>query len=186
MHSGGKRKLHEFRSLYDYYGKRIDYGGGEFPSKWPTEIEQDEMSGWFLRIVPHRKPAESIQEWDVYLDSQENSDTTTTRTPRRWYYNRNTKYSTYLPPAVVDQDHEISQSTWQKYYDTENKVYYYYNEDTQESTYDRPINFSTPREIEPITKDGWTQYYDNNTQQYYYTHPDLVESTFEVPSAFIA
>ena len=46
VHFGGKRKKHPFRCLYDYYKKRVDYGDGEFPSKWPSEINQDEMYGW--------------------------------------------------------------------------------------------------------------------------------------------
>ena len=33
VHVGGKRAAHEFRVLYDYYQKRIDYGEGEFPSR---------------------------------------------------------------------------------------------------------------------------------------------------------
>ena len=45
IHFGGKRRKHKFRALYDFYGKRIDYGDGEYPSKWPTEIEQDEFFG---------------------------------------------------------------------------------------------------------------------------------------------
>ncbi|CAN0492620.1 unnamed protein product, partial [Discosporangium mesarthrocarpum] len=40
VHDGGKRRMHEFRALYDYYGKRVDYGDSEFPSKWPTDIIQ--------------------------------------------------------------------------------------------------------------------------------------------------
>lgn len=40
MHGGGKRLRHEFRALYDFYGKRIDYGEGEFPSCWPTDMAQ--------------------------------------------------------------------------------------------------------------------------------------------------
>jgi Ran GTPase-activating protein (RanGAP) involved in mRNA processing and transport len=41
VHSGGKRAAHSFRSLYDFYDKRLDHGDGEFPSKWPSEIQQD-------------------------------------------------------------------------------------------------------------------------------------------------
>ena len=40
VHSGGKRVAHAFRALFDYYDKRIDYGEGEYPSKWPSEIQQ--------------------------------------------------------------------------------------------------------------------------------------------------
>ena len=57
IHYGGKRKRHKFRALFDFYDKRIDYGDDEFPSKWPTEIEQDDMIGWQLRVgEDHRDP----------------------------------------------------------------------------------------------------------------------------------
>jgi hypothetical protein len=36
------------RPLYDRYGLRVDYGEGEWPSVWPTEIQQDEIKGWSL------------------------------------------------------------------------------------------------------------------------------------------
>ena len=48
IHFGGKRALHCFRPLFDYYGNRVDYGD-EFPSRWPSEIEQDEFTGWKVR-----------------------------------------------------------------------------------------------------------------------------------------
>mgnify|MGYP002827961615 CR=1 FL=1 len=48
VHYSGKRRKHKFRSLYDYYEKRVDYGDNEFPSRWPSEVEQDEMVGWQL------------------------------------------------------------------------------------------------------------------------------------------
>lgn len=40
VHGGGKRLHHQFRALYDFYGKRVDYGEGEFPSYWPTDMAQ--------------------------------------------------------------------------------------------------------------------------------------------------
>ena len=49
VHFGGRRAQHKFRSLYDFYGKRVDYGDAEFPSLWPTDIEQDDESGWYTR-----------------------------------------------------------------------------------------------------------------------------------------
>ncbi len=49
VHSGGKRLRHQFRALYDFYGKRVDYGEGDFPSCWPTDIMQASSSrqAWF-------------------------------------------------------------------------------------------------------------------------------------------
>jgi len=49
VHYGGRRAQHKFRCLYDYYGKRVDYGDGIFPSLWPTDIEQDDRNGWRKR-----------------------------------------------------------------------------------------------------------------------------------------
>lgn len=44
VHGGGKRLRHEFRALYDFYGKRVDYGEGEFPSRWPSDVAQASVS----------------------------------------------------------------------------------------------------------------------------------------------
>ena len=68
VHFGGKRKTHKFRSLYDYYGKRVDYGDGEFPSQWPTEVEQDDKLGWQLRIAPYRLPFHQEHDLNTYHD----------------------------------------------------------------------------------------------------------------------
>lgn len=53
VHYGGRRAQHKFRCLYDYYGRRVDYGDGPhtFPSLWPTDIEQDDRNGWRKRPV---------------------------------------------------------------------------------------------------------------------------------------
>ena len=55
VHYGGRRAQHKFRCLYDFYGRRVDYGDGPnactFPSLWPTDIEQDDRNGWRKRPV---------------------------------------------------------------------------------------------------------------------------------------
>ena len=68
VHFGGKRKLHRFRSLYDYYARRIDYGDDEFPSLWPSDIEQDEYTGHFVRtdMTTDRQALSSDGPWQVY------------------------------------------------------------------------------------------------------------------------
>ena len=70
VHFGGKRRNHEFRSLYDYYGKRVDYGESEFPSKWPTEIIQDDELGWQLRVRPYRKGSGERDGVAYYTDGE--------------------------------------------------------------------------------------------------------------------
>lgn len=72
IHHGGRRKDHEFRSVYDYYGKRIDYGDGIFPCKWPTEVMQDEAQGWMLRVAPMRDPIAVYDDcWEEYGESED-------------------------------------------------------------------------------------------------------------------
>ncbi|ETW10203.1 hypothetical protein, variant [Aphanomyces invadans] len=53
VHDHGKRQHHVRRQLYNYYHKRIEYGDGEFPSVWPSEIDQDRKRPWdFIHHVP--------------------------------------------------------------------------------------------------------------------------------------
>ena len=92
VHFGGKRSYHDFRALYDFYDKRIDYGDDEFPSRWPTEIQQDEFNGWQLRVRPLRNPSYVQENWEVYVDPI---------SQRLFYYNNQTGESTYIVPDVV-------------------------------------------------------------------------------------
>ncbi|KAF0776190.1 hypothetical protein AaE_000111 [Aphanomyces astaci] len=53
VHDHGKRQQHIRRPMYNYYHKRIEYGDGEFPSVWPSEIDQDRNRPWdFINHVP--------------------------------------------------------------------------------------------------------------------------------------
>eukprot|EP00968_Pinguiococcus_pyrenoidosus_P007801 scaffold529_cov308-Pinguiococcus_pyrenoidosus.AAC.93 len=90
VHSGGRRAHHEFRALYDYYERRVDYGDGEFPSLWPSEVAMDELAGWKLRIhAGEREPMRSDGAWDVYYDDDSG---------RPFYYNRETRDGSYDEP----------------------------------------------------------------------------------------
>lgn len=41
------------RKLFNFYGIRCDYGDGEFPSVWPSEVEQDLVRGFdFVAMQP--------------------------------------------------------------------------------------------------------------------------------------
>ncbi len=77
VHFGGRRIFHKFRSLYDFYGKRISYELSrsteeeEFNSLWPSEIEQDEH-GLQLRVNPHRSPSIYVDDCTIYIDETSN------------------------------------------------------------------------------------------------------------------
>lgn len=45
--------MHVRRELFNFYGIRRDYGDGEFPSVWPSEINQDRERGYdFIAMKP--------------------------------------------------------------------------------------------------------------------------------------
>ena len=125
IHYSGRRRQHQFRCLYDYYGKRIDYGDGEFPSKWPTEVMQDEIQGWMLRVAPIRDPVEILGNWERYeeVDATDGVEPTVLST---FYFNRQTFETTYelppeLPPPPSEEWYGYDESTGAGYatYDSE-------------------------------------------------------------------
>ncbi|KAI9993689.1 hypothetical protein PInf_015986 [Phytophthora infestans] len=64
VHGGGKRLQHNKRKLFDYYGRRRDFGDGEFPSIWPSEILQDASRGYdFVNLVPRDNYQEML--WEI-------------------------------------------------------------------------------------------------------------------------
>lgn len=106
VHYGGKRKDHNFRALYDYYGKRIDYGDGNYPSKWPSEIQQDEVQGWMLRVAPIRQPVAVYGDWEHYYMTREedpNYDTYVHSDGHNFFFNRKTFEATYDTPQELQQ-----------------------------------------------------------------------------------
>lgn len=156
VHSGGKRKLHKFRAIYDYYGKRVDYGDGEFPSIWPTDIEQDDINGWRTREVT----TESNTEWSLLEGGVSSSITDGTSwdmhfddsAKRTYFFNTVTGESTYETPQDILQlqmqsatpQLQINQE-WTKFYDDDYGAEYYHNFNTGVSQYDRPEGYRTPQ-----------------------------------------
>jgi len=110
VHFGGRRKDHEFRTLYDFYGKRLDYGDGVFPSKWPSEVIQDEVQGWMLRVAPIRDPV-CIHDnsWEEYKEIQPDGTQ-----GKQFFFNRDSFEATYdEPPDVTAQ--LANQAAWAEY-----------------------------------------------------------------------
>jgi len=110
VHYGGRRKDHEFRSLYDFYGKRLDYGDGVFPSKWPSEVIQDEVQGWMLRVAPIRDPVCIHAEiWEEYKEIQPDGTQ-----GKQFYFNRGTFEATYDEPPEVTAE-LANKAAWAEY-----------------------------------------------------------------------
>lgn len=103
VHYGGRRKDHEFRSLYDYYNKRIDYGDGVFPCKWPSEVMQDDVQGWMLRVAPIRPPVAVYGDWEQYHADLEQTVGSESATGGTFYFNRKTFEASYEMPYELQQ-----------------------------------------------------------------------------------
>ncbi|KAH9091157.1 hypothetical protein Ae201684P_006557 [Aphanomyces euteiches] len=204
IHAGGRRRKHRFRTLYDFYDKRIDYGDGEFPSVWPSEIEQDDLDGWFYRASPFREPCLVLGEWEKYVDDANH---------REWYFNPTTKVSTYLPPDAFKASAEDISLAWVQKRDSLNHATYYFNKKTGQRTFERPPKFveddvvedASPIQDQPtmIVQEptenvqgdgatilpvygvdlgyGWTQYWDETYQTYYYYNTTTQELTYTPP-----
>ena len=110
VHFGGRRKDHEFRALYDFYNNRLDYGDGIFPSKWPSEIIQDEVQGWMLRVAPIRDPIQTYGNgWEEYNELEIDGSV-----GKPFFFNRETFEAAYdQPQEVVQYMHE--QQAWAEY-----------------------------------------------------------------------
>lgn len=116
VHYGGRRKDHEFRALYDYYGKRLDYGDDtgepstdDWPSKWPSDIVTDEVHGWMLRVAPVRAPLSVTGTWEEYAADVPEPVGNVGLSGRSFYFNRATFEATYdkppdlMPPQAPSQ-----------------------------------------------------------------------------------
>lgn len=103
IHHGGRRRDHEFRVLYDYYGKRIDYGDGTFPCKWSTEVMQDEIQGWMLRVAPVRDAASIYGDWEYYADDSSiaYNPSLNIDASKAFYFNRKNFETSYEMPLEV-------------------------------------------------------------------------------------
>jgi hypothetical protein len=173
VHYGGKRRLHDFRSLYDFYGLRIDYGDGEWPSKWPSEIEQDDVNGWFEKDKGKRNAFTAVSTkdgenlWGKFYDAERGIDV---------YFNKKTgEQQDYHPDGLDDniiekQSPSLSENNnnnWVKYKDEISGLYFYFNAITNQSVYERPNGFITPRETSEVPAPvgdnggGWTKYWDD-------------------------
>lgn len=113
VHSGGRRKEHTFRALYDYYNKRLDYGDGEFPCKWPTEVMQDEVQGWMLRVAPKRVPLRKYASgWEEYDEGpllkpkKLGESKPLGNGGKLFFFNRNTFEATYELPDEIYQEQQ--------------------------------------------------------------------------------
>jgi hypothetical protein len=105
----------------------LDYGDGIFPSKWPTDIIQDEVQGWMLRVAPMREPVAKYSfGWEEYEDlspielytTKENSKTIAMKRvrigkeeqKRTFFFNRVTFEATYdVPEDIAQERYELEQ-----------------------------------------------------------------------------
>ena len=59
---------------------------------------------------------------------------------------------------------------WAKYTDPETDAKFYYNKETDETTWQRPLGFATPRESDLVERGqaSWAKYFDEASGREYY------------------
>lgn len=231
VHFSGKRKRHKFRCLFDYYEQRVDYGDNEFPSRWPSEVEQDELVGWQLRVganyggLGHDRVAEEVRNgWEKYTDDAA-FDGAVEGTflkaqpkdskPRVFYFNSNTGEGTYEQPPewrmalleeannyaleqqAIQSEHVMSPNssagvgtlgTWATIYPTDGGHEYYVNEETGETTYERPLQLEgSPSGHGAIASyhSDWTKHFDDQFECDYWYNNVTGEASYEMPEGFV-
>jgi hypothetical protein len=136
------------RPLYDAYNHRIDYGEGEWPSVWPSEIQQDEFHGWhFVNGDPHATAALP----DAYTSpGRPQLELAAITSPSQWSHHSGVGHvshhqvDAFLPNySMISSDEESSlviaptyhgqppvdagQAGWTKHWDAANAREFYYN-----------------------------------------------------------
>lgn len=199
VHYGGFRKEHIFRALYDAYEKRIDYGDGEWPSIWPTEIEQDDRLGWHrLKRAEQLEQGEPVTAGIPGLDP--NADVVEAATRQKLEKLKPKSKSGKRKPAhktdeeesedgdmgSEDGDDESLQSStalsprqsslWQKLWDHENEREIYLHRKKQRVKFSRPQGYESPRE-----EHCWKEYVDDTYHIPYWYNYRTGVSTYENP-----
>ncbi len=70
---------------------------------------------------------------------------------------------------------------WGKYWDDTHQAYFYFNDISGETTWERPVQFNTPRSLDGGLPSGWTQLWDDTNQSHYYLHNDSGMTQYEPP-----
>lgn len=195
MHFNGKRRQHRFRALYDFYDKRVDYGDAEFPSRWPSEVEQDDMIGWRLRIGEdfNRPPDEACGDWQRYDDAESG---------RSFFYNAITQEGCYDEPpewrmalaaqasssgsgaeetsfdetqTVRDGGGPGTGATWTAFLEDGTGLTYFVNDETGE------VMYQQPQELGGAPDSPWSRHYDPVYQVDYFYNELSGEATYGLP-----
>jgi hypothetical protein len=169
VHYGGKRKKHAFRALFDYYGKRIDYGETEYPSMWPSELQQDEHHGWCERPLSAKQQLEVDNgEWSKIEDEETGGEYYHNYVTNTTSWERPKNFST---PRNLSHGRDVAGCDWIRHYDTKARREYYYNKITQESKFERPAVYATPR------PPRWVVRYDEETGDPYYADENAADQS---------
>lgn len=117
---------------------------GEWPALWPTEIQQDEFSGWFPREHAGGALAQvGGGHWAQYSQGTGGTQLYHNRLSGRTSQQRPAGFDTPRAGALPEEEDAVR--GWVRYTDPASGYPYYYNHTTGESTYDRPPDFATPR-----------------------------------------
>lgn len=174
------------RKLYNFYGMRRDYGDGEFPSVWPSEIEQDRVRGYdFVAMAPKANYQDMLWEIAQYvpvvtgkwpsaghqstsIDGSAAGDETDTNGTAGTTWSAETaalaqKLSSHISGALFSESDvdELGQSLWVPFYDYGQQVYRQYHRLSKRV---KPLDAYDAPSPEQLELNGTTEYgySDNN------------------------
>ncbi|GBG27509.1 F-box/LRR-repeat protein 20 [Hondaea fermentalgiana] len=188
VHHGGYRKDHPYRALYDAYGKRIDYGDGEWPSIWPSEIEQDDRLGWHRKLRAEQMEqglpvTAGIPDLDPEADIVREAE----KRRRKESKDEDSRQADSEPESLSDSESEApmkSEGTavarWQKLWDYENEREIFLHRQKQKVRFERPADYESPR-----FEDSWKEYFDEENQVEYWYNLKTGESTYDNPALLV-
>ncbi|TMW57055.1 hypothetical protein Poli38472_002980 [Pythium oligandrum] len=157
VHGNGKRRLHTTRKLFNIYGIRCDYGDGEFPSIWPTEMEQDHQSGYdFVNMAPKENYQDmlwKIAQFEPVVTGKWLKEVVdTTSSPVESHVS--TDETVFDPRGLLYQEDDVDEhgnSLWESFYDYTRGEYRYYHRVskrvTSEPPHPQPSALTPPEDI---------------------------------------
>lgn len=197
IHAGGKRKLHGFRPLLDAYDKRVDYGDGDWPSIWPSELEQDEFRGWFPidsegnEIPLEPLQAARVQEAQGALDRLRDESMQRELAFRQNYsdYAATRRRELAKKDAIKAGLYDEGQPDWEIQTDA-NGSQYFLHKLTGDVLYDRPPDYSTPRpDLDALRRekllDKWVRVpHPTEAGSTFFFHPRSGATSFMEPDGY--
>ena len=150
---------------------------------WEKYFDDDSASYFYFNNVTQESVFERPEEYLSPRPTAYDSAAAATASAQVQSYWEESGAATGQPQVENSQLLESGQNNWQKYWDDDQQEFLYYNTATNESTFDRPRTYYTPR-VE-TGAGNWAKYLDETTQEEFYYNTETGVSQFERPINFV-